>query len=205
MLNIDAQKERFKNHVASFQDLGNIKILDFKKPKSSNYRIRFMFEEDYCRCHISGDLGELVATNYNNMTYEGFEDFVHNTGYFEGKIDCMSREIYDYDYELAEKQLRERLKEIDEDGEDIEIDDVVSDMMDDFRNDGFGSKAYDILNEFDPCCYEYIGDFGKERTGILELYMLAFELAKKQIDEKEVEHIKAELEAVDQERENHYW
>lgn len=33
MLNIEAQKERFKNHVASFQDLGNIKILDFKNPK----------------------------------------------------------------------------------------------------------------------------------------------------------------------------
>ncbi len=182
MINIERQKKNFENHVATLTDYGNIKVLDFKNPESSNYRIRFMFEEDYCRCHISGDLGELVATNYNNMTFEGFKDFVHNTGYFEGKIDCMSRKIYDYDYELAEKQLRERLEELVEDGEDIDIDDVVSEMIDDFRNDGFGSKAYDILSEIDPDCFEYIGDFGKERTGILELYMLAFELATEQLE-----------------------
>ena len=38
--------ERFKNHKATFTDYGNIKILDFKKPGSIEYRIRFLFEED---------------------------------------------------------------------------------------------------------------------------------------------------------------
>ena len=72
MIDLERQKENFKNHIARFTDYGNIKILDFKAPDTSNYRIRFLFEEDYCRLHISGDLGELVATNYNNMTYKGF-------------------------------------------------------------------------------------------------------------------------------------
>lgn len=53
-MNLEKQKENFKNHRATFKDLGNIKILDFKKPNSTEYRIRFLFEEDYCRLHIFG-------------------------------------------------------------------------------------------------------------------------------------------------------
>ena len=67
LIDIEKQKEHFKNHVATFTDYGNIKILDFKEPGTSHYRIRFLFEEDYYRLHISGDLGELIATNYNNV------------------------------------------------------------------------------------------------------------------------------------------
>ena len=122
-MDIEKQKENFKNHVATFTDYGNIKIVDFKAPNTSNYRIRFLFEEDYYRLHISGDLGELIATNYNNMTYDKFSDFVNDIGYFEKKIDCHSRDIW-----------------------------------------------------------EFVDDLGKKETGILELYMLAFKLAKEQLD-----------------------
>ena len=152
MLNIEAQRKNFENHVASFMDYGNIKVLDFKDPESNHYRIRFIFEEDYCRCHISGDLGELVATNYKNMTYEGFKDFIHNTGYFEGKIDCHSRRLYEYDEDLAEKELRERLEDYFENDDDGDMEDVIYDMMQDFGDTGFGSKAYDILSDYDSDC-----------------------------------------------------
>ena len=46
VMNLERQKECFKNHIAIFTDYGNIKILDFKNPNSSNYRIRFLFEEE---------------------------------------------------------------------------------------------------------------------------------------------------------------
>lgn len=188
MLNIEKQKENFKNHVATFTDYGNIKILDFKEPGRSYYRIRFLFEEDYYRLHISGDLGQLVATNYNNMCYEDFSDFVHNTGYFECKIDCHDREIYEYDYDKAANELRELFEDLevtseydwqsDEEYREEKIDEILEDLSTDT---GLGSKAYDILSEIDGDCFEYIGNIGKVRTGILELYMLAFELAQDQL------------------------
>ena len=109
-MNIELEKENFKNHIATFTDYGNIKILDFKNPKSYDYRIRFLFEEDYCRLHISGDLGEQIASNYNNMTFEKFSDFVNNVGYFEQKIDCHNRSIYTYDEDLAREALLEMAK-----------------------------------------------------------------------------------------------
>lgn len=188
MLNIEKQKENFKNHIATLTDYGNIKILDFKEPGTSNYRIRFLFEEDYYRLHISGDLGQLVATNYNNMCYEYFSDFVHNTGYFEGKIDCNDREIYEYDYDKAKQELQERFEDYevtseydwqtDEEYREEKIEEILEDLSSDT---GLGSKAYDILSEIDGDCWEYIGDIGKVKTGILELYMLAFELAQEQL------------------------
>lgn len=96
MIDLEVQRKHFENHIATFTDYGNIKIVDFKRPDSNEYRIRFLFEEDYCRLHISGDLGELIATNYNNMTFKGFSDFVNDVCYFREKINCNNRRIYTY-------------------------------------------------------------------------------------------------------------
>ena len=188
MMNFEKQKEHFKNHIATLTDYGNIKILDFKEPGTSYYRIRFLFEEDYYRLHISGDLGQLVATNYNNMCYEHFSDFVHNTGYFQQKIDCHDREIYEYDYDKAKQELQERFEDYGVTSEyDFETDEeyreeIIEEILEDLDSDkGLGSKAYDILSEIDGDCFEWIGNIGKEKTGILELYMLAFELAQEQL------------------------
>ena len=187
-MNIEMQKEHFKNHIATFTDYGNIKILDFKNPQTSDYRIRFLFEEDYYRLHISGDLGELIASNYKNMCYEDFSDFVHNTDYFESKVDCNNRPLYEYDYEKAKQDLQKIFEEYEVTSEyawetDEEYrEELIDDILDDLNSrNGLGSKAYDKLSEIDADCYEWIDTIGREETGILELYMLAFELAQEQL------------------------
>lgn len=198
-MNLERHKERMKNHVAKLTDYGNIKILDFKNPNSSEYRIRFLFEEDCCRLHISGDLGELIATNYNNMVFEKFSDFVNNTGYFEEKIDCHNRAIYMYDEDLARKQLRSRIEEHDyiysvrevqmawgEDDEEV-IEDFMNDVFERYSDSsGVDSKGYDKLSEIDEETWKWAYDLGKKETGILELYMLAFKLAMEQIENQTV-------------------
>lgn len=197
-MDLEKQKENFKNHIATFTDYGNIKIVDFKAPETSHYRIRFLFEEDYCRLHISGDLGELIATNYKNMTFDKFSDFVNNTGYFEQKIDCHSRDIYVYDEDLAKEQLYKRLEEYDmleeiynHDRYDFETDEdklneFYEDVFEDFTDTkGIGSKGFDALYEKFEEPWEFADDLGKKETGILELYMLAFKLAKEQLDATE--------------------
>ena len=183
--NREMQMKHFENHVATLTEYENIKILDFKNPKSVNYRIRFIFEEDWCRLHISGDLGSLSATNFNNMTFEGFHDFVHNISYFKEKIDCCERDIYEYDDEKARKDIAELLEDVElspmYDSQEDFIDTVMEDF--DFRH-GLGSKAYDILTDEVPDAFESIDRIGRVDTEILELYMLAFELATKQLKEK---------------------
>lgn len=193
-MNLEKQKENFKDHIATFTDYGNIKILDFKAPETSHYRIRFLFEEDYCRLHISGDLGALIATNYTNMTFEKFSDFVNNTGYFEEKIDCHSRALYWYDEEAAKEELKKRIEEDDlrfdsdlftsRSDEEV-IEDMVDEILYDFTDeDGVSQKGMELLTDLDPDAWEWAHDLGKKETGILELYMLAFKLAMEQIGSK---------------------
>lgn len=180
-------REQFKNHMASFTDYGNIKIVDFRRPDTSNFRIRFLFEEDYCRLHISGDLGELTAVNYNNMTFEGFSDFIGNIEYFKQKIVCHSRPLYEWDEEKAAQDIRERLEEYEYEPEDEyeTVDDKIADILVDFDSrSGIGSRGQDVLSEIDPDCWEIIERIGRKDTGILDLYLVAFELATEQLLEK---------------------
>lgn len=188
-MDLKKQKEHFKNHIAKFTDYGNIKILDFKNPNSSEYRIRFLFEEDYCRLHISGDLGELIATNYSNMTYEKFSDFVNDVDYFKEKIDCNNRKLYVYDEDQAREELLEMAEKHDwllfsdkysyEDDDKERLSNIIDDILYDFDPDrGIGSKGYEELDDLECDAFEFAGDIGKQETGILDLYMLAFKLAK---------------------------
>lgn len=187
MIDLDREKKNFQNHVATFTDYGNIKILDFQRAGREEYRIRFLFEEDYYRLHISGDLGHLTASNYNNMRFETFEEhFTDNVGYFNGKIDCMDRDRYYFDEEQARKDIYEYMTEYGFDGDECEVDEFLDDSLEDFDDESGISKAgYDALSDYYPDVCEVVSDFGKVSTGILDLYMLAFKLAMKQIRKKE--------------------
>lgn len=189
IMNLERQKENFKNHKAIFTDYGNIKILDFSNPNSQNYRIRFLFEEDYYRLHISGDLGELIASNYTNMTYERFTDFVNDIGYFESKVDCHSRPFYFWDEKKARTDLVEMAKK-DEwilfsnkytwESDEERLNDIISDILCDFDEEsGIGRRGYEQLSGLED---DIVKTIGKKETGILDLYILAFKLAKEQLE-----------------------
>lgn len=189
MIDIENHKKMFSKHIAKFTDLGNIKILDFAEPNKCCYRIRFLFDESQYKLHISGDLGDLTATNYKNMTYECFGDFVHNPPYFRTKIDCHSRDLFEYDEDLAYKEIEEQIKEY-----ELKLPkayenthDFICDVLEDFSDKrGLSEKGYDILSDIDSDCWEYASSLGKESTGIAELYLLAFELATEQLKQKEI-------------------
>lgn len=184
MIDLEAQKKHFRNHVAEFTDLGTIKIIDFRNPESGYYYIRFLFDEDICTLHISGDLGDLTASNYSNMTYEGFKDFVQNAPYFTSKVDCCSRRIFEYNEDKAYDELKEHIEKYEIDcTEDYDsIDECIRDVLHDFSSErGISEYGYDVLNNLDSDCWEWCSDLGKESSGIIELYLLAFELASAQL------------------------
>lgn len=192
-MNLESQKEKFKNHKATFADYGNIKILDFKNPNSSHYRIRFLFEEDFYRLHISGDLGELIAENYRNMRLDEFEVFTNNINYFREKVICHNRPFYTYDMRKAKNEVIEYLKTYDfyddvinDEDEFMTEEEIIEEFLGEVFRDfttkrGIGSYGYEKLCEIDQDIFEVIEDFGIEPTGILDLYMLAFKLAKEQL------------------------
>lgn len=201
MFNESKAREIFSKHVATLTDAGNIKILDFKAPDTNGYRIRFIFEEDFCKLTITGDLGHLVATNYCNMTYEKFKSFVNNTGYFMGKVECHDRPFFFWDRDAAEKEILEIVNDPDNgwireelirmydylyDVEEEAVNSFIEDVLEDFSDEsGIGPHGYELLCQTDSC--ELIDDassFGKKETDILQWYMLAYKLAREQLEKE---------------------
>lgn len=184
------------------QIMAILKFWILKNPESSEYRIRFIFEEDYYKLHISGDLGELIATNPHNMTYENFDDFVRDIGYFEGKINCCSEPLYYYDKETIKEDVLTLIAEsgtIEEFVENYKKDSVCSSLdntedvlsvffdalLKDFSDEtGLSKSSHEFLAEYlKDTCEAWGSNIGKRSTEIFKWYMFAFQLAKEQVDD----------------------
>lgn len=202
-MNLELQKEMFADHVATLRDYGDIKVLDFQKSESNYYRIRFMFEEDHDRVHISGDLGELIAYNHAGLNFRDFIDYCYrHRVWFKSKVLCSSRPLQTYDRELAEKHLTEELKDKqlfnkvstyfsayfgDLDHEAVtEL--LVETALVDFSNDGgIGEDGEKLLSSIDFTGFWPIDEIGLDKgPDIVDLYLLAFKLAFRQLQEKGV-------------------
>lgn len=200
----------FKDHQSKLWDLGNVKVLDFKKPGTSNWHIRFTFIEDMYTLCISGELGELVAVNYTNMTYAEFEDFVRDPEYFRQKVKTHSMPFYEYDQDLAwENLLADYKDEIDEhlmnavgDTEGMDDDEVKEELdyvrsewyeevFEDFSDEtGIGPKGTEILEEVISDFWETREYIGRKKTHWMDVYLYAFSEAKKRLPEKDKDNIK---------------
>lgn len=146
-----------------------------------------------------GDLGELTASNFRNMNYEDFgPDFGNNPYYFEEKIDCHERPIYEFDEDKARKDIKEYLEEYEDilptryyighDDYAKAFEEFIDDVLEDFNDDkGISQEGYRVLSEVDSDAWEYAAKIGRERTGIIELYLLAFRLAQEDLKRQESE------------------
>lgn len=202
-MDLELQKKMFADHVATLRDYGDIKILDFQKPESNYYRIRFIFEDDHDRVHISGDLGELIAYNHAGMDFRRFIDYCYrHPVWFKSKVRCSDRPIHTYDRELAEKQLIAIMKDkclydkvigcywyLDDESEPVEVEEaLVGDALEDFsESGGIGVVGKAALMNIDSTAFWPIDEIGLcKDPGITDLYLLAFKLAYKQLQEKGV-------------------
>ena len=83
--------------------------------------------------------------------------------------------LAEYEWEKELKYTNDTLEEV----RDYEIDCILEDLN---PYTGLGSKAYDRLSEIDGDCFEWISEIGKEDSGVLDIYLTAFELAQKQLE-----------------------
>ena len=199
-MDLELQKEMFANHVATLKDYGDIKVLDFQKPGSNYYRIRFMFEEDHDRVHISGDLGELIAYNYAGLNFRNFIDYCRRECiFFKLRVKCSSNPLYTYDRELAEKQLLQKTKDnytLDRIADYFDVcepEDAVKpfieNVLDGFSDtEGICEIGERKLLNIDYSAFDSIDEIGlEEGPDVFDVYLLAFKLAYKQLQEKGVE------------------
>ena len=198
-MNLELQKEMFDDHIATLQDYGDIKVLDFQKPGSNYYRIRFIFEEDHDRVHISGDLGELIAYYHAGMNFRSFIDYCRRgSTLFKVWTRCSSQPLYIYDRELAEEHLLQILKDkyvLDRvadyydicESEDA-VEPFIEDVLDGFSDtEGICEIGERKLLNIDYSAFDPIDEIGlEEGPDVFDVYLLAFKLAYRQLQEKGV-------------------
>lgn len=178
MFDKEKYEKRFSEHIAKLSDYGAIKVLDFSKPGTCIDAIRFVFDEEKYTLFISGDLGELVAYNFNNMVLSKFmSDFADDPGYFRGKVECSSRPMFYYDEEKAREELLEMVSDL----EDDDFEEIFQDFDD---HDGIGYEGYQILDELIDDACEARFWLGHRPTNCAEIYLLAFKLAMEQLGEE---------------------
>ena len=58
----------FNKHIAKIIELDDITIIDYHSPEYNlMYNLRYIFDKKNSSLAITGDFGELVAVNFNNM------------------------------------------------------------------------------------------------------------------------------------------
>lgn len=198
-MDLELQKEMFADHIATLKDYGDIKVLDFQKPESNYYRIRFIFEDDHDRVHISGDLGELIAYSYAGLNFRNFIDWCRRDSiFFKLKVKCSSHPLYTYDRELAEKQLLQMTKDnytlnriadyFDVCEPEEAVEPFIEKVLDGFSDtDGICEIGERMLLNIDYSAFDPIDEIGlEEGPDVFDVYLLAFKLAFRQLQEKGV-------------------
>lgn len=178
--------ESFAEHRATLtRYYGGLEVLDWRKPGTIHYRVRYIFDREGNRINISGDLGEAVvcptwpATLANTCANVCRGDRDVNEGYFLEKVRATS-DRYDYDQVAAAAEVKERCPDIDE----WDLDTVMNDFDDDYGLRHIGDHARGILDDIDPDYWEWIGSAGRSVSTRIYLWLVGMKMALQQIQSK---------------------
>lgn len=182
-------REKFKSHIATYCDYGNVATLTWAKPGTKEHSIRFVFDREFQTVTITGDLGEAVLWPTCKCDLEHCAKAFWSIDYFAEKIRASS-DMFIYDEKEAEAELRANLL-----GEGLTLEEraerdlLISTIMEDFSRDT-GVREMDDdtsnwLNRVSPDAFEWIGSIGRQYHRNVYLWMYALRMAYKQVKEKD--------------------
>lgn len=178
----------FKDHKAELIDLGEIQILNWKKPDTGVYRVRYVF--DGCMMYISGDIGTAVFWLTWKADVHSFND--KHIGYFTEKLSAFSDERWGFDTNKAVKRLREWLNDQKECGKTYDRDEM-RELFDDARSCGSCSEWAEIthryeslISKLDQDYWEWFHEIGREYPSRIYGYLVGLQMASEQLRAREV-------------------
>lgn len=184
---IDQAKKNFRNHKAKFKQFDGISTLDWRNiDGSSNYYVRYVFDEDKGCLYITGDLGSAVVRLTEKATLESLSSYINSVDYFLGKILC-STDKYVYDVELARNELEQHLISPDAEYEDKrleELRELVADTLecfDTFKGFDLSEDVEERLSKEDADYWEWIYTIGKDVDTRIILWLVGLQMAHNQI------------------------
>lgn len=193
---IKEAEKAFANHTATYNKFGKVAVLDWKnKNGSSNGAVRYVMLDDVL--YISGDLGSAVVqlkewANLANISHYRLE-------YFMKRIEC-STDLYDFDTNEAEKEIRDYIYEMFEDAEypldeneQHKVELAIYDLIENATDDGivFTEYADRTLNGIIPEQLfeenEFL-EFGKSVSANVLCWYVGFRMAYENLKLQQVKH-----------------
>lgn len=186
--------KQFATHKATLiQDTDRYFIADWRRADgSSDYYVNFIVDKKRGSLIISGDLGDCIATWYNELTPAKLCSFIrHDIGYFISKFQASSdKYVYDEDDVLAD--IKKHFKEC-----GIEIDagpDYPNEgeyywelVRDEVSNSCDGNSFHptehliELIKEYDNDYWEWLYHCGERIHKRVYLWVYAFEEMLKQL------------------------
>jgi hypothetical protein len=175
----------FKDHKAKLMDLGEIQILDWQKPGTGIYRVRYVF--DGCMMYISGDVGEAVFWLTWKASIHSFDNIhIH---YFDEKLRAFSDDRRDYNGETAKKRLEEWRQELSKNRRKYDLEKMKT-LIEIASGCGSTREWAEVVNsiEFndfivrlDNDYWEWMYKIGDEIPPRLQSYLIGLKMASEQI------------------------
>lgn len=178
-------KEKFKDFVPTFKQYNGLSTLDWRnKNGSSEYYIRYIFDEDKNSLYISGDLGNACVVLTEKATLKNLSSYINTVSYFIEKIKC-STDLYQYDNRIAEEEIMQRFEDyfgdtmVDEQWEEIE--DMISDISNNYFDCRTGIVANDswieVLESYDSDYFDWIYRVGRRVDARVVLWLVGLNMA----------------------------
>lgn len=182
---MQSAREHFAHHKATYRQFDGISTLDWRHESgTSNYYVRYVFDENRCKLYISGDLGSAVFCLTEKALLPSLA--MYSVDYFLKKLEC-STDKYRYDTEAAKEELEEELLSDDEELTEEEIEErkeLISDLLSGLNwIDGWrpSDDATDRLSEICPCYWEWLYRVGEYIDDRVILWLVGMNMAYEQL------------------------
>lgn len=188
-------QERFAAHKATLiQDTERYLAIDWRRSDGSgDYYVNYILDKKRGSLIISGDLGDCIATWYNNVSTENMRSYINSIDYFISKFQCTSDD-YTYDDDKIVAEIR---KTITDHGYDtsyccerncMDESDLWEEIKNEVSNSVRGRRLFvpterltEIIGEIDGDYFEWLYDCGKEISMRVYLWAVGFQMACDQL------------------------
>ncbi len=191
-------KIMFSHHKAVFRQLDGISTLDWRNEDgSSDYYVRYVFDEECCCLYLSGDLGSAVVRLTERATLQTLSHYINSVDYFMEKIRC-STNLYCYDVEIAKEDLtyyvQNYLGSCEEDLSDRKIPlpkefDVLLKSLDERDGWNLTEEQKIWLSERCPDYWEWLYSTGRYIDTRIILWLVGLQMAWEQVQDKPVDSL----------------
>jgi len=179
----------FKDHKATLTKQGDLMVIDWRKSGTCIFGVRYVFDGRFL--YVTGDIGEAVF-KFSEKGYLVSQDY--DLGYFMEKMTACSRPRYQFDSDVALKELDDRIniakEEHDYENEDDDYEpypkDAVKELreiiaecstVESFQHEINQLDLYQFGNEF----YEWLPELGSTISGEVRAYLIGLKMASEQL------------------------